>query len=52
MTVEDLIRRLQVFNKDKIVVIGNNTGWANIEAVIDDGSTIMITEDDGPVFDN
>lgn len=46
MTIQELIDRLQKLDKDKVVVIAdiNNFGWTNIEEVIENKSTVSITE--------
>ncbi len=49
MTVEHLIRELSKYDKDKIVVLTDPDliGWDNIGKVIEDGSSIKITFDEG-----
>lgn len=49
MTVENLIRELSKYNKDKIVVLTEPdlVGWDNIGQVVEEGSTIKISFDGG-----
>jgi len=48
MTVKELIIKLQKLDQDKVVVIAdiNNFGWTNIEDIIENKSTVSITEGD------
>ena len=54
MTVEELIRKLETYPKDKIVVLTEPDGivWDNIGDVYSEGSTIKITMDGNHPFDN
>lgn len=49
MTVENLIRELSKYDKDKIVVLTEPdlVGWDNIGQVVEEGSTIKISFDGG-----
>ena len=46
-TVKELKDRLDKFNDDDIVIIGDNkTGWSNIGELKQEGSSVCITNDD------
>lgn len=46
MTKLELIKALEQFNDDSIVIIGDsNTGWSNIGELKNDGSSIAIMSD-------
>ena len=53
MTVKELITELSKYNSDKVVVLTDpdGIGWTNIGIVVEDKSTIKITEDDYLPFD-
>jgi len=54
MTVEELIRKLETYPKDKIVVLTepDGIGWDNIGKVYSEGSTIKITMDGDHPFED
>ena len=54
MTVSELIKELEKFDKDKIVIITepDGEGWDNIGNVYQEGSCIKITMDDNNPFEN
>tara|TARA_R100000664_G_C2750666_1_gene137991 strand:+ start:21 stop:173 length:153 start_codon:yes stop_codon:yes gene_type:complete len=43
-----LIKVLQKYHEDKIVVLSDGIGWANIEDVIETDSDITLTSADHP----
>lgn len=46
MTKSELIKALEEFDDDAVVIIGDSdSGWCNIGTVKSDGSSIAITED-------
>lgn len=46
MTKRDLIKALEEYNDDDVVIIGcSKSGWSNIEELKQDGSCISIMED-------
>jgi len=50
MDVKNLIIRLSGFDRDAVVIVGENIGWSNIESVIEDGSCVKILMSDNVVF--
>lgn len=51
MNIKNLINRLeQIKDKDKICVISNGRGWANIEKIIEKDSTLEIIMEKYPIF--
>ena len=54
MTVEELIRKLETYPKDKIVVLTepDGIGWDNVGKVIEDVSTVKITMDGNNPFED
>ena len=51
MTALELRRALIILDDDSVVVLGDGTGgWANIEQLLVEGSTITIEPEKYPVF--
>ena len=50
MDVKQLIRRLNDFDTNAVVTIGDSIGWSNIESVVEDGSCVKILMSDNVVF--
>ena len=51
MTKTELLKKLEEFDDDAVVIIGTReTGWCNIGRVAKDGSQIAIIEDSGHPF--
>lgn len=50
MDVKQLIRRLNDFDTNAVVTIGDSGGWSNIESVVEDGSCVKILMSDNVVF--
>ena len=51
MDVKQLIRRLNDFDTNAVVTVGDTGGgWSNIESVIEDGSCVKILMSDNVVF--
>ena len=54
MTVEELIKKLTTLPKDHIIVITDpeQKGWANIEKVIKNESTVNLVQEGEGLFHN
>lgn len=54
MSVDELIKELEKFPKDKIVILTepDGVGWDNIGKVYEEGSTVKITMDGNPPFED
>ena len=51
MTVKDLLKRLEMEDLDKVIVISDGIGWGNISGKITiDESTITLFEDKNEIF--
>ena len=50
MTVQELIKRLEKIDKDKIVVLYDGYGWSNIDKLEETETTVRIYEEVNPLF--
>ena len=50
MTVKDLLKRLEMEDLDKVIVISDGVGWTNISKLSIDNSTITLFEDKSELF--
>jgi len=51
MTKKELIKALEPFSQDDVVILSDGDGWANIEDILQDGSSIKLTMADHPLSD-
>lgn len=50
MTVNDLLKRVKEKDYDKVIILSDGEGWSNISNVIVGVSSIMLVEDNEPLF--
>ncbi len=50
MTVKDLLKRLEMEDLDKVIVISDGVGWTNISKISIDNSIITLFEDKNEIF--
>lgn len=50
MTVKELIKKLETFPEDHVVIINFDDGWSNIEEVILGLGAVSINAEESPVF--
>lgn len=52
MTKKELIKRLEKFDDDNVIIISDNKGWSNIDKVEKLDSSIMLLIEKYPLFSN
>ena len=50
MTKKDLLKRLEEFDDNTMIVISDGKSWANIDKVVKNGSIIELEIEKFPVF--
>lgn len=51
MTINDLLKRLNKEDYDKVIIISDGKGWTNIKGEVKiDNSSITLYEDDNAIF--
>lgn len=53
MTVKELINKLdKIEDKQKVVLLYDGYGWANIDKIIEEECTVLLQVEQNPLFNN